>query len=110
MLRTIRKVLLVAAACFMSVSAHAWDGSNAGVPGLIEVTNGQNFGFRVHLATPVSMCGQSTQAWAYLNATDSNYATYVAVILSAKAQGTQVIVYTIRDASGYCHIEHLGSW
>jgi hypothetical protein len=109
MMRTIRKALAVAGACFIFVNAHAWDGSTAGVPGGLEVTGAGNFGFRVSLASPVPMCGPSTPGWAYVEPTDSNYSTYVAVILMAKSHGTSVTVYTIRDANGYCRIGHLGA-
>lgn len=109
MTRTIRKALAVAGACLVFVNAQAWDGATSGVPGGLEVTGAGNFGFRVYLASPVSMCGPSSPNWAYIEPTDSNYSTYVAVILSAKAQGTSVQIYTIRDARGYCHIGHLGA-
>ncbi|HEU5134467.1 MAG TPA: hypothetical protein VFU13_04925 [Steroidobacteraceae bacterium] len=86
--------------------ALAWDGYPSGVPGLIQVTHGDNYGFRVQFSPAVPMCGNDNH-WAYLNSTDSNYSTYVAVIMMAKSQGQPVMVYSNRDTNGYCRIGHL---
>jgi hypothetical protein len=91
-----------------SLPALAWDGYPDGVPATIEVAQGAaNYSFRVHFAPAVPMCGNGN-TWAYLNTTDGNYSTFVAAILMAKAQGTRVTVYSNVDASGYCHIGHIG--
>jgi hypothetical protein len=42
-----------------------------------------------------------------LNATDSNYAAYVAGLLMAKSQGGTVIIYSTKDSDGFCHIGYL---
>ena len=107
MTRTIRKVLAVAGACFLFANAHAWDGVTSGVPGALEVTNGGNYGLRIYLANQTSMCGSSTPTWIYLEPTDSNYSTYLAVLLFAKAQGTPVTLYGIREANGFCRLGHM---
>lgn len=57
------RYLLLAAVLSSSVPAYAWDGSNEGVPGLIEVAQGGNAGFRVYLTGLTSMCGPSTPSW-----------------------------------------------
>jgi hypothetical protein len=90
-----------------SHSALAWDGVNTGVPGLIEITHGQNYGFRVHLTNVTAMCGSGSFNWVYLNASDSNYTTYVAAILAAKAQGTEVLLYGVLEPGGYCKLGHM---
>lgn len=82
--------------------AWAWDGTQSLVPGTIDVTAGSNMGFRVWGPT----CNGSAN-FAYLLDTDSNYNTYVAAILMAKAQGLSVTFYTTKDASGYCHLGYL---
>lgn len=46
--------------------------------------------------------------WSYLNDTDSNYKTFVAVMLLAKAQGNPITVFTTLEA-GYCHIGYIST-
>ena len=84
-------------------SAWAWDETQSFVPWQIDVTDGSNYGFRVWGVS----CG-GVAAFGYLLSTDSNYSTYVAVILMAKAQGNTVTFYTNLDANGYCHIGYIG--
>ena len=90
----------------LSQTADAWDGAINGMPGVIEVTDGANYGFRVWLTTGAAMCGNSN-GWVYLLSSDSNYNTYVAVILMARAQGTNLTFLSNRDGNGYCHLQHL---
>lgn len=87
--------------------ALAWDGVNVGVPGVIEITHGQNYGFRVYLTNQTAMCGSGSYSWVYLNSTDSNYQTYVAAILTAKAQGTQVSLFGVLEPGGFCKLGHM---
>jgi hypothetical protein len=82
--------------------AWSWDGAKTMVPGTIEVTDGGNYGFRIWGPS----CG-GVANFAYLQSTDSNYGTYVAVILMAKAQGLQLTFYTNKDSNGYCHIGYV---
>jgi hypothetical protein len=91
-------VMLVA----VSSTAFAWDGAVSGTVTSVEV-NGEAEAFRVYIAGVSSMCGNSNN-WAYLAVGDANYNAYVAVVISAKALGSSISVYTTRDASGYCHI------
>lgn len=97
--------VLVASVLFSATTAYAWDGVQTGYPGALQVTQAGNYGFRVTLKTPDVMCGNAN-TWAYLEPTDSNYATFVAVILSAQARGARVTFYSNRDGSGYCRIGH----
>ncbi|HEY0684629.1 MAG TPA: hypothetical protein VGD45_20000 [Steroidobacter sp.] len=101
------RTALVAALLSCSFTASAWDGVNDGVPGLIEVTNANNYGVRVHLANPVSMCGPNSHSFVYFEPTDDNYKSYMATILVAKAQGTQVRLFALADGNGYCKLGHL---
>lgn len=86
-------------------AAHAWDGVVSGNIYAVEITGGNNFGFRVFVSGVTNMCGSGSN-WAYLNETDSNYKTYVAAILAAKAQGSSVTVYSTLE-NGYCHIGYI---
>jgi hypothetical protein len=86
-------------------AALAWDGAVSGIPTVIDVTDGNNYGFRVYVGSQ-AMCGNANN-WGYLNSTDSNYSAYVAAILMAKAQGSTLVVYSNRDANGYCHIGYM---
>jgi len=97
-----RKLLAPLLLCLAAAPAGAWDGFQTIVPGMVDVTAGNNMGFRVWGPT----CNGSAN-FAYLLDTDSNYSTYVAAILMAKAQGLSVTFYTTKDASGFCHIGYL---
>ena len=92
---------------FLSTHSFAvWDGNVSGLVSQIEVTDGTNYGFRVYLSGNPKLC-ENDHSWAYLNNSDSNYNTYVAVLLAAKAAKQTVRLYTNRkdqSATGYCHI------
>lgn len=105
MMNLLRPVLF-GALLLCATTALAWDGVQTGYPGALQVTQAGNYGFRVTLKTPDVMCGNAN-TWAYLEPTDSNYATFVAVILSAQARGARVTFYSNRDSSGYCRIGHI---
>jgi hypothetical protein len=104
----IRALLLLLCLGGAVTPALAWDGVQTMIPGLIDVTASDNFGFRVWGPT----CN-GVQNFAYLvgpgsSATaDSNYQAYVAVILLAKAQGLTVTFYTTKDSNGYCHLGYI---
>jgi hypothetical protein len=85
--------------------ALAWDGAVSGTIAQMDVTNGNNQGLRVYLAGTSTMCNGGA-SWAYLNDTDSNYKTYAAALLMAKAQGTTVHIYSNLEG-GYCHIGYI---
>jgi hypothetical protein len=94
---------VVASLLLASSQVNAWDGAANATISVIEVTSSTNYGFRVYLTGVTALC-TGGPSWAYLLETDSNYKVYVAAALTAKAQGTAVTVYSIRDSSGYCHI------
>ena len=102
--RAVRFVALAGLCVFASV-AHAWDGAVAGKIAAVDVTGGANFGFRVYLDPYQVMC-TGGPFWAYLNDIDSNYKSYVAALLLAKASGSRVLIYTTNEG-GYCHIGYL---
>ena len=85
--------------------AHAWDGAVSGNIYAVEVTVGHVYGFRVFVSGATTMCTGGSN-WAYLNESDSNYKTYVAAILAAKAQGSTVTLYSNLENS-HCHIGHI---
>jgi hypothetical protein len=86
-------------------TASAWDGTVNDTISQIDVTDGATLGFRIYFPTSTA-CGNAYN-WAYLNADDSSYKTYVAAVLMAKALGTPVTVYSNRDANGYCRVGYL---
>lgn len=92
-----------------AAEANPWHGSVYGKISVIEVTSGNNYGFRVVLEGTPKLCGNN-HAWAYLNESDSNYQVFVSVLTAAKAAGQSVILYTTRQdnsAEGYCHIGYI---
>lgn len=91
----------------LTLPAKAWDGAVAGRILATHVTAGTNFGFRIELeGTPVMCTGGS--AWAYLNDNDSNYKTFVSVLLLAKIQNVPVLVYSNFEY-GQCHIGYISA-
>jgi len=96
----------------MLLSSHsvaAWDGTLLGKINSIDVAPGQNYGFRISLVGFPKICGNDN-TWAYLNESDSNYNTYVSVLLAAKMADKNVVVYTKRETSSghnYCHIGYI---
>jgi hypothetical protein len=108
-LRKITVVALIgvvfAGSLFSSRVASAWDGAVEGAIAILDVTGGSNYGFRITLFGGQSMCNGGP-SWAYLNDTDSNYKTYAAALMMAKAQGSRVTVYSNLDGA-YCHIGYI---
>lgn len=99
-------VVAVGAMAISSLSAaQQWDGAQTGRITVLDVTGGANYGLRVYLEGVGSMCNGGA-AWAYLLDTDSNYKAYAAALLMAKAQKSQVLVYTT-NKGGYCHIGYI---
>jgi len=101
----IKPLALAVVSFVVSGAAHAWDGVVSGAIYAVEITGGNNYGFRVFVTGVTNMCGSGSN-WAFLNEADSNYKTYVAAILAAKAQGSPVIVYSTSE-NGYCHIGYI---
>ena len=105
----LRKIVLATASSVLlwavSDIARAWDGAPYGEISVIEVTHGQNYGFRVWFSNGASMCTSGAK-WAFLNESDSNYKIYVANLMLAKALGKPVALYTVTEGP-YCHIGHM---
>ena len=94
---------------FLSITAAAWDGAIEGQIQSIDVAPGENFGFRISLKNSPKLCGNG-HAWAYVNESDSNYKTFVSVLLAAKMAEKTVTIYTGRETAtgnGYCHIGYV---
>jgi hypothetical protein len=85
--------------------ALAWDGVVSGTIFAIDVTQGNNFGLPVHVNGVTTACSGGA-SWSYLNETDSNYKTYVAALMMAKAQGSAVTIYSNLE-NGYCRIGYI---
>lgn len=92
----------------LSVHAFAWDGNVSGKIYSVDVTGGENYGFRVSLDNgSKALCGNNHK-WAYVNESFSNYQTYVAVLLAAKMAEKTVVLYTNqRGSNGYCEIGYI---
>jgi len=103
------KYILFIVAFLISVHSNAWDGSVSGKIHTVDVTGGNNHGFRISLdGGTVKFCGNDYN-WAYLNETDSNYQAYVAVLLAAKMAEKIVTIYTNKAGDNeYCHIGYIG--
>jgi hypothetical protein len=94
---------------FLSIQATAWDGAVEGQIQSIDVAPGENFGFRVSLKNAPKLCGNG-HAWAYVNESDSNYKTFVSVLLAAKMAEKTVTIYTGKETTtgnSYCHIGYV---
>lgn len=94
----------------MSFSVHAWDGNIKGVVKSIDVADNNNYDFRVTLqdnsGASKKSCSQSV-TWSYINESDSNYSTYVSVLLAAKMAKNDVTIFTNKDSNGYCKIGYI---
>src|SRR4051812_6084170 len=99
--------LLTCGSFLTAAPALAWDGVISGKIINVDVAPGANYGVRITLAGSPVMCAGG-QAWAYLNDTDSNYKTFVAVLLLSKAQNSNLTVYSTLEG-GYCHIGYISS-
>jgi hypothetical protein len=104
-MKTFIGILLMGSALCASTS-YAWDGAVTGTVAGFDVAPATNFAFRVYLNGVTDVCGGSYNV-AYINAVDSNYNSYVAAVMFAKANGSIVTLYTNRDASGLCQIGYL---
>lgn len=105
---TLRNLVVRSAVAFTmlaSTPVFAWDGVVSGTINTLEVTAGHNFGFRISLVGIGIMCAGGG-AIAYLNESDSNYKTYVAALMTARAQGSNATVYSNLE-NGHCHIGHV---
>jgi hypothetical protein len=97
-------VVILSLVSLISSPVHAWDGSKAGKVTGIDLTGGQNFGFRVYMdGTP--MCG-TTESWAYVNKDFDNYDAFVSVITTAYFSGKPITLITTKVGT-YCQIGYV---
>lgn len=89
----------------MAPSSYAWDGTVTGYINTIDVADAENQGFRITFTQGEKFCGTTT--WAFINKSDSNYETYVSVLLAAKISGKLLTVYTTMQSSGFCKIGYV---
>lgn len=94
----------------MFPAAHAWDGAVTGTIQFMDIVGGAsgtpNYDLRVGLNGGPILCTGGV-GWAYINANDPNYQALTAGLMMAKATGSKVTVFTVKDASGYCHIGYI---
>jgi len=108
MARSIKRSVALFAGALMWIAvkpAVAWDGTVTGTITSIQIANATNQAFRVFLSGISTVCVNGA-SWGYLNEADSNYKTYVAGLLLAKAQGSTVTLYSMLE-NGYCHIGYV---
>ncbi len=88
-----------------AVPAAAWDGEKHGkIAGIDVVSDGANFGFRVYLnAGP--MC-QTSETWAYINSSASNYDAVVSLLTTMYVAGKEVTILTTKNGI-YCEIGYV---
>lgn len=94
----------------MSFSVYAWDGNIRGIVKSIDVTDNNNYDFRVTLQDSSGVSKKScsqTVTWSYINESDSNYSTYVSLLLAAKMAKNDVTIFTTKDSKGYCKIGYV---
>ena len=72
----------------------------------IDVTSGNNLGFRILLKGVDFECGNGSRQ-AYLNESDSNYQTFVSVLLAARMAKAKVRIYNAEGASQNCKITYV---
>jgi hypothetical protein len=99
------KTIIAVLSLMASTAAWAWDGAVSGTINGIDVTDGA-YAFRIDLVGAPALCG-NTNTWAFVDVNNPDYKTYVALLLSAHAAGRSVLVYTTREASGYCRIGYV---
>lgn len=85
--------------------ASSWDGAIYGTISRIDITSGENYGIRIYLKDLPKLCGNQVD-WAYLNESDSNYKTFVSVLLAAHMAQKNITLYT-NQKNGYCHIGYV---
>ncbi len=93
----------------LNVSAATWDGTESGQVHSVNVASGENYGFRVTLSGAPKLCGNA-HSWAYLNESQSNYQTFVSVLLAAKMSDKRVTLYTTKETTSgneYCRIGYV---
>ncbi|WP_421144900.1 hypothetical protein [Aeromonas dhakensis] len=93
----------------LSFSSLAWDGATSGKISKIDVAPASNYGFRVYLDGDKKLCGNAN-SWAYINGSDSNYNTFVSVLLSAKASNATITIYANQEkqsGEAYCQIGYI---
>ena len=103
------RILLAPFLLLFATGASSWDGSVTGKIVRLDVTGGNNYGFRVRLEGAPALCGNQ-HSWAYVNESDSNYKVYVSALMAAYTTGKKVSLYTNREGrSGnkYCHIGYI---
>lgn len=106
---TLFQAVLLSCLTATTLAANAWDGIVTGNIASIDVTGGNNYGFRVALEGTPALCGNA-HTWAFVNESDSNYQTFVAVLLAAKAAKQNVTLFTNKtgnEPDGYCHIGYI---
>lgn len=105
----IKTILCFFAFIGFSLGASAWDGNTVGKIRSVDVTGGNNYGYRVTLVNYPALCGNSN-SWAYINESDSNYQVYVSLLTAAYMANKTVIIYTTAETTsgnGYCHIGYI---
>jgi hypothetical protein len=100
------KTVGIALGVLMHGPALAWDGAHTGRVHIVELTDAENFGFRVYFDPGGPMCGAGSAHWGYINKSWSNYEAMVSVLLTARADKSNVTALFIRSGE-YCRIGYV---
>lgn len=101
-----KRTLVAMVFAVFPVSIFAWDGDVSGYINKVHMQNFETYSARVTLKNSKILCG--TRTWAFLHSTDPNYSAIVAGLLSAKATGTSLRIYTnLESPSGDCRIGYV---
>ncbi len=88
-----------------------WDGLERIKITRIDVTGGENFGFRVYADSSDLLNDTDKEHrptnWAYINESDSNYKTFVALLTTAYTLDYTVQLRVIEDDRGFAKIHYI---
>lgn len=94
---------------FFTCTALAWDGNVTGKITSIQVTAAENYGFRISIDALVNLCGAGPlDGFGYINKSNDNYQTYVAILTAAALADKKVQVLMNRHPTTQrCEIGHI---
>lgn len=71
-MKPIYRAIILLVSLWSAAESFSWDGAVDRKISVIQVTQANNYPFRISLVGNPTLCG-NTHAWAYLSATDSSY-------------------------------------
>lgn len=95
---------LVLAAVATAAGSQQWDGSVTGKITALDVTNAENFGFRIFIGGQQMCAGGGN--FAFINKSNDNYNAYLSVLMLAKATDKTVVVFS-KLVAGQCEVGYV---